>query len=154
VTRLKFLVAGASAFLVVGAISGCTAATAVATCSSHAVRALSPSITSATTTTLGKTVPSPLSYVIKGRSDINCTADAVIVHSGAGGTESEAVLIVNSPISQVRGQIDSASLSRGGNRGLDGGSQTWVWMFSPQQSLLEAVPYGSDKTLIATQTSK
>ena len=142
--------AAAAAIALATVLAGCTTGTPEKTtvCTPAQVIGKGASFGTATTTALPKSVAFPLNFVLENRTDVACSATAVI-HFSDGKTADRTiqVALLSSSIGTVRQQIDKVVLQHDGSRATDSGTGALSWTVQGKP-VLGATPYKTKNTLV------
>jgi hypothetical protein len=143
-------ITAACAIAVATVLAGCSSSPPLktTTCTPEQVLGSGAAFGTATTFDLGSTPPFPLNDVLKGRTDVACTATAII-HFNDGKTADRTlrVAILATPIATAREQIDKVMLAHGGSRATDSGGGALAWAVQGK-SAIGATPYKTKSTLV------
>jgi hypothetical protein len=149
------ILAGVAAITLALALSGCTTTPVkTTTCTPAQVLGAGTSLANATTTRLSAAAAQfPLADVLKGRTDVACTAKAVITFAdGKTPDRTIDVAILATDIGTATGQIDKVLLAHGGKRGTPTGGGSFTWDINGKGAL-GANPYKTSQTLVETLSS-
>jgi hypothetical protein len=144
------MIAAAAAIALATVLAGCTTGTPEKTtiCTPEQVIGQGASFGTATTTALPEKVAFPLNFVLENRTDVACTATAVIHFSdGKSADRTIQVALLSTAIATARQQIDKVVLQHDGARATDSGTGALSWKVQGKP-VLGATPYKTKNTLV------
>jgi hypothetical protein len=149
-TILRRALPAAAAIALALTLAGCSTGTPIKTtvCTPAQVLGAGANFGTATTTALGDKPTFPLGEVLQGRTDVACTAIAVIhFKDGKTATRKLEVALLATPLATAREQIDKVMLQNGGSRAADSGGGALAWTVQ-SKSVVGATAYKTKSTLV------
>jgi hypothetical protein len=137
-------------------LTGCSAQTAAKatppkTCTPASLEKINGAKDAKTTAIRLSTTPL-LRYVLKGRTDVVCSAKATMTLPGDTAPRTLFVAELSTPIKKVVPVVDKVMFDKAdGGRGIESGQDDWSWTYGTLQDALEAGPVDKTHTVLIEQ---